>query len=83
VKTLTKLYKIILLGGESLFKLDVLCVSAEKQIICDLSKEGKIVEAVVILLFVHFVFNYDYSIQRNLMLFYQTVMLPSINVKLP
>jgi hypothetical protein len=56
--------------------------AAEKQIICDLSTEGRVAEAVM-LLCVYFVFNYDYSIQRNSMLIFQTIMLSSVNVKLP
>ena len=57
-------------GGGSLFKLDVLYISAEKQIILDLSMEERVAEAVVVMLCVYFVFNY-YSIQRNLMLFFK------------
>lgn len=63
---------VILLGGNNLFEIDVMYVVAEKQVVCDLSKECKLVDALVMLLCSYFVFNFDYTIQRNVITVYVT-----------
>ena len=74
---------VILLGGQNLFEIDVMYVVAEKQVVCDLSKECKLIDALVMLLCTYFVFNFDYIIQRNVIIFFQTIMLPSSKAKIP
>lgn len=46
-------------------------VVAEKQVVCDLSKECKLVDAVLLLLCTYFVFNFDYAIERNVIFFFK------------
>ena len=74
-----------MLGGQNLFEIDVMYVVAEKQVVCDLSKECKLIDALVMLLCTYFVFNFDYIyiIQRNVIIFFQTIMLPSSKAKIP
>ncbi|XP_031563258.1 uncharacterized protein LOC116298828 [Actinia tenebrosa] len=50
----------IILGGDSMSQIDVMCVAAEKEVICEMSGKGRIAEAVVLLVCVYFVFNFDY-----------------------
>lgn len=72
-----------MLSGENIFNLHILYVVAEGKFICDLSKDGKIIDAVVLLLCCYFAYNFDYVIQRNLLVFFQSTMLSINSVKTP
>ena len=64
-----------LLCGENIFDLDLIYIVSEKIIVYDFSKDNKLVEGVLILLCSYYVFNFDYTIQKNLLLFLEAAWL--------
>ena len=52
----------ILIGGDDIFSVDVINIVAEKEVVCEISSDGRIVVALVLLLCIYIVFNFDYSV---------------------
>lgn len=59
----------ILLCGESLFDTTVMYVVGDGKVLCDVSREDKLLDALMLLFCVHYTYNYDYKVQRNAMIF--------------
>ena len=50
---------IILLSGSDLFDLHLIYVVGEKIILCDVTKDDKLLDALILLLCSYFVYNFD------------------------
>ena len=50
---------IILLSGSDLFDLHLIYVVGEKRILCDVTKDDKLLDALILLLCSYFVYNFD------------------------
>ena len=50
---------IILLSGSDLFDLHLIYVAGEKRILCDVTKDDKLLDALILLLCSYFVYNFD------------------------
>ena len=74
---------IILLSGSDLFDLHLIYVVGEKRILCDVTKDDKLLDALILLLCSYFVYNFDYSLLKNVMVFLENTMLGINTSKMP
>lgn len=74
---------IILLSGSDLFDLDMIYIAGEKRILCDVTKDDKLLDALILLMSSYFVYNFDYSLLRNVMIFLEHTMLDIDVSKMP
>ena len=59
----------IFLSGTSVFDTSVMYVVGEGRVLCDASRDDKLLDCLILLICVHYTYNFDYKIQRNAMLF--------------
>ena len=74
---------LILLSGSSLFDLDLIYIAGEKRILCDATKDDKLLDALILLLCSYYVYNFDCSLLRNVMIFLEHTMLDNDVSKMP
>ena len=58
-----------MLTGNSLFDTSTMYIVADRRVLCDISREEKLLDGLLLLFCVHYTYNYDYKLQRNAMLF--------------
>ena len=65
----------IVLSGDSIFDTSAMYIVPERSVVCDISKEDRIIDALIVLICTHYVYNLEYKIQRNAMVFLDMVIL--------
>ena len=45
------------------------CCVGEGRVLCDVSREDKLLDCLIILFCVHYMYNFDYKVQRSTMMF--------------
>ena len=59
----------IFLSGTSVFDTSVMYVVGEGRVLCDASRDDKLLDCLILLICVHYTYNFDYKVQRNAMIF--------------
>ena len=59
----------IFLCGTSVFDTSVMYGVGEGRVLCDVSREDKLLDCLIILFCVHYTYNFDYKVQRSAMMF--------------
>ena len=44
-------------------------ILGDKRVLCDLSREDKLLDALILLYCVHYTYNYEYNVQQSAMVF--------------
>ena len=58
-----------MLTGNSLFDTSTMYMVADRRVLCDISREDKLLDGLLLLFCVHYTYNYDCKLQKNAMLF--------------
>ena len=74
---------IVLLSGSDLYHLDLMYIAGEHRLLCDLSRDDKLVDALVALISCYYVYDFDYTMVRNVMIFLEHAMLSIDASKMP
>ena len=59
----------IFLCGTSVYDTSCMYVVGEGRVLCDASRDDKLLDSLILLLCAHYTYNFDYKVQRNAMIF--------------
>jgi hypothetical protein len=74
---------IVLLSGSDLYHLNLIYIAGKHRLLCDLSRDDKLVDALVALISCYYFYDFDYTMVKNIMIFLKHAMLGTGSSKMP